>query len=114
MVERAFRTPIMHRVVKHQGVIHFGGVIADDTRKSMGGQTREILAKLDGLLAEAGSSKARLLSAQIYITDMTKKAEMNEAWVEWLDPADLPTRATIGVADLGPGTLVEIVITAAA
>lgn len=103
----------MHRMVEHQGVIYFGGVIGDDTTLSMGGQTREILTKLETMLEEAGSSKAKLLSAQIFITDMRMKSEMNEAWVAWLDAKDLPARATIGVSDLGPGTLVEIVITAA-
>lgn len=113
MINRIQRTPIMHRLVEYQGVIYCGGVIADDTEKSMAGQTREILAKLDALLAAAGTSKANLLSAQIYITNMRKKGEMNEAWVAWLDENDLPARATIGVADLGPGILVEIVVTAA-
>ena len=114
MITRTHQTPIMHRMVEHQGVIYFGGVIADDTGQSMGGQTREILAKLETLLQEGGSSKARLLSAQIFLTDMRMKSEMNEAWVAWLEGKDLPTRATICVSDLGSGVLVEIVLTAAA
>jgi enamine deaminase RidA (YjgF/YER057c/UK114 family) len=45
---------------------------------------------------------------------MSRKEEMNEAWMEWLDDADLPSRATIGGCDLGdPKRLIEIVLTAA-
>jgi len=113
LIKRIVRTPIMHRVVEHQGVAYFGGVIADNLVQSVGAQTREVLSKLDVLLREAGSGKDRLLSAQIFLADMNGKSAMNEAWQEWLDPQQLPARATIGVSDLGPGVLVEIVITAA-
>ncbi len=79
----------------------------------MKGQTAQICAKIDDLLARVGSTKDRLLTAMVYLSDFSEKEGMNEAWLEWL-PADiLPTRATVGVADLGPDTLVEIVVTAA-
>ena len=50
----------------------------------------------------------------IFITDMSRKAEMNCAWKAFFNGKDLPTRATIGVAALDPGVLIEIVSTAAA
>lgn len=113
-MERGDRTTIMHRYVKSGGVVYFSGAIADDLTLSMKGQTAQIATKLDRLMSLAGTSKHKILTAQIYVTDMTEKDQMNEAWLEWLSPEILPTRATVGVADLGPGVRIEIVISAAA
>jgi enamine deaminase RidA (YjgF/YER057c/UK114 family) len=75
-------------------------------------QTREALAAIDRTLAEAGSHKSRILRATVYIADMAQKPEMNRAWDEWVDPANPPQRACIGVALEGKD-LVEVLITAA-
>jgi enamine deaminase RidA (YjgF/YER057c/UK114 family) len=113
MIERIGQTKIMHRIVENNGVLYLGGIVADDTSVSMEGQTRQICQKIEKLLVSAGSSKAKLLAAQLYITDMSQKEAMNKAWTEWLAPEDMPARATLGVADLGgPETLIEIVVTA--
>lgn len=113
MTKRIEQTKIMHRVVEHGGVLYLGGITADDTTVGMGGQTSQICAKIDKLLALAGSDKTRILSAQIFITDMSLKGEMNDAWTAWMPAEHLPARATVGVADLGtPTTLIEIVVTA--
>lgn len=112
MTQRYLRTPIMHRVVEHNGIVYVGGTTCDDESLDMAGQTREILAKIDKYLAEAGTDKTKLLSATIFVTDLNMKPEMDKVWKEWLDPSLLPTRATVGVADLGDTTLIEIVVTA--
>lgn len=112
MVNRILQTPIMHRIVEHNGIAFLGGLIADDLSQSMGDQTEQICAKLDKLLGEAGTDKTKLLSAMLYVTDMSQKSEMNAAWTKWIAAADLPTRATIGVADLGKDVLIEVVVTA--
>jgi enamine deaminase RidA (YjgF/YER057c/UK114 family) len=115
VIKRIEKTKIMHRAVEHNGIVFVGGIIADDVSVGMGGQTRQICEKLDTVLAMAGTDKTKLLSAQLYITDMAQKEEMNAAWLEWLDGNYLPARATIGVADLGgPSILIEVVVTAAA
>ncbi len=113
MIERHLRTPIMHRVVAHGGVLYFGGIVAEDRSASMKGQTEQVLARIGALLNETGSDKGKVLTATIYITDMALKDEMNEAWTAWFEPGHLPSRATIGVAELGPKVLIEVVITAA-
>jgi len=114
-VQRALSTAILHRIVRFNNVAYLAGVVADDLSAGVEGQTRDICRKLDELLAEAGSSAEELLSAQIFLTDMSRKAEMDRAWQGWIDARDLPARATIGVTDLGdPRILVEIVVTAAA
>ena len=113
-IQRGERLDIMHRFVKHNGVIYFAGLVSLDATLSMRGQTEQITQRLDNYLALAGTSKERLLTATIYVTDLGLRPEMNEAWKAWISDEDLPARATIGVADLGPGTLIEVVVTAAA
>jgi len=104
----------MHAAVEHNGLIFVGGHAASDISLGMKEQTQQVCAKLDDVLAECGSDKTQLVSARIYISDMSKQEEMNEAWLEWLDGDDLPARATIGIADLGdPKRLIEVVVVAA-
>ncbi|WDZ80259.1 RidA family protein (plasmid) [Ensifer adhaerens] len=112
MAERHLRTPIMHRVVEHNGVVYVGGTTCDDESLDMAGQTREILARIDRYLAEAGTDKTKLLTATIFVTDLGKKPDMDAVWKAWAGPEDLPTRATVGVADLGGDTLIEVVVSA--
>ncbi|MBL4720000.1 MAG: RidA family protein, partial [Alphaproteobacteria bacterium] len=75
-------------------------------------QTRLTLAKLDKNLGDLGSDKTRILSATVYITDISKKADMDAVWNPWIGPGNWPQRACIGV-DLAEGDLVEITIVAA-
>ncbi|WP_203075695.1 RidA family protein [Falsiroseomonas ponticola] len=112
MIERIDRTPIMHRVVRHQDTLYLSGIIAADLAAPMAGQTRQVLERLEALLARHGSGRSKVLAATIYLSDMTQKAAMNEVWISWFAAEDLPARATIGVADLGPGVLIEVVATA--
>jgi enamine deaminase RidA (YjgF/YER057c/UK114 family) len=98
------------RAVVHNGIVY---TVATSPTKpaSLYEQTREALAAIDRNLADAGSHKSRILRATVYITDMGQKGEMNRAWDEWVDPANPPQRACIGVALEGKD-LVEILITA--
>lgn len=75
-------------------------------------QTRATLAVIEKALDDAGSGKARILSATVYLSDMNAKAAMDAEWVAWI-PADAgPQRACVE-AGLSPGTLVEIAVLAA-
>ncbi len=112
MIKRHIPTRINHRVVEAGGILHFGGLIADDLSLDMKGQTAQICAKIEKLLTEVGSSKEKLVTAMLYITDFDQKDGMNEAWLEWLPAEVLPTRATIGVAELGKNVLIEVVVSA--
>lgn len=103
---------IMHEVVENNGVLHFAGVVAEDAALDMEGQARQVFAQLDELLTAHGSSRDHILSALCFVTDMKAKPAMNAAWKDWLSADHMPTRATIGVADLD-GYLIEVVITAA-
>ena len=70
---RNIRTPIMHRAVEANGFVFVGGTIADDTSVSMGEQTRNILGKIAGYLKEAGTDASRVVSASIFVTDLSRK-----------------------------------------
>lgn len=100
------------RAVVHNGIVYLSGMVADDKTVPMKQQTEQVLARIDQYLAEAGSEKSKLLSAVVYLADMAKKDDMNEAWMAWMDPANPPVRAAVGTT-LTPGTLVEIMVTAA-
>ena len=110
-ITRSIRTPIMHRAVEANGFVFIGGTIADDTSVSMGEQTRNILGKIAGYLKEAGTDKSRVVSTSIFVTDLSKKKEMDAVWTEFFGE-HLPARATVGVADLGGSALIEVVVTA--
>jgi enamine deaminase RidA (YjgF/YER057c/UK114 family) len=112
MIKRTGSMAIGHKGVEYQGVVNVGGLIASDLATDMKGQTSQIAAKIDAVLAEHGTSKENLLTATIFVTDLNQRPAMNEAWSAWLSRETMPARATIGVADLGPGVLVEIVATA--
>ena len=114
-------TPIIHhlpgpfptrsRAVIHDGRVHAVSFVADKA-PDMYRQTVSALAHIDATLREAGTDKSRILTALVYIADMAQKAEMDRAWNEWVDRANPPMRACLGVT-LDGKDLVEIVITAA-
>lgn len=114
MITRHNTRPHLHGATVYNGVIYCSGHAATNLDLDTKGQTQEICAKLDTLLADLGSDKSKILQARVYLSDMSGKAQMNEAWMEWIDSADMPSRAAIGGCDLGePKRLVEIVVTAA-
>lgn len=114
MIERHGPGKYFHRAVETNGVLYLAGITAGDTTAGMRGQTEQVLTKIGNLLVELGSDKSKLITATIYITDMSLKDQMNQAWTEFFQPEELPARATLGVKDLGPGILIEVMVTAAA
>jgi enamine deaminase RidA (YjgF/YER057c/UK114 family) len=77
-------------------------------------QTRQILARIDELLAQSGTSKSKLLTAQVWLTDMQLFGAHNDVWNEWVDRQNPPVRACVVSPQLWrPGMLVEIMATAA-
>jgi enamine deaminase RidA (YjgF/YER057c/UK114 family) len=100
-----------HAVIVN-GIVTTAGITARDTTADVTAQTRDILAQIDDLLAEAGSSKSRLLTANIWLRDIASFGAMNEAWDAWVDMANLPVRATVEARLALPELLVEIQVTA--
>jgi enamine deaminase RidA (YjgF/YER057c/UK114 family) len=87
--------------------------VADDGHANITGQTQQVLANIDRLLAEAGSDKRKILSATIYLPDMSDFAAMNAVWEAWVAPGDAPARATVQAKLASPDYRIEISIVAA-
>ncbi len=90
------------------GVVYLAGQVADNTNADVNGQTAEVLAKIDALLAKAGSSKSKLLTVTIYLKDIKDFAAMNQVWDSWVAADGKPARATVQAALATAAYLVEI------
>ena len=113
-VERHDVAARMSKVVVHGDTVYLAGIVADQPKgKSTGEQTKDILRQIEGFLAKAGTDKSKLLSANIWITDMAKFAEMNAVWDAWVSPGHTPARATVEAGLAAPGYHVEIMVVAA-
>lgn len=103
--------PRMSQVVVHGDTVYLAGQVADDTSVGVGGQTEQILRKIDDKLASVGSDKSKLLSANLWISDMRYFNEMNA--VAWVAPGDPPARACVEARLATPQYQVEIMVVAA-
>ncbi len=113
-IERHETGPRMSQVVIHGNTVYLAGVVARQNQgKSVTEQTKEILSTIDGHLATAGTDKSKLLSANIWITDMATFNEMNAVWDGWVSPGNTPARATVEAKLAAPGYKVEIMVVAA-
>jgi enamine deaminase RidA (YjgF/YER057c/UK114 family) len=113
-IARYHAGPRMSQAVVHDATVYLAGQVADQSKgKSVGEQTKEILAKIDGLLAEAGSDKTRVLSATVYLADIATFAEMNAVWDGWVASGHPPARATVEARLAAPEYTVEIACIAA-
>ena len=93
--------------------VYLAGQVAADATQDMRGQTAQVLAAIDKLLAEAGTDKAHILMCQIFVKDLAEFPAMNEVWEDWLPPGDAPPRATVQANLARPDWKVEMVVTAA-
>ncbi len=94
-------------------VAYLAGQVADDVTQDVTGQTAQVLATIDNLLAEAGTDKTRILMAQIFVANMKEFDGMNKAWDAWVADGNAPPRATIEARLASADYKVEIVVTAA-
>lgn len=102
----------MSQAVIHNGIVYLAGQVGQPGA-SVTDQTREVLAQIDRLLAECGSDKTRILSAQVWMADMANFAEMNAVWDAWVPAGHAPARATGESALATPDYKVEIIVVAA-
>lgn len=107
MIERIDTGKTMSRAVKHNGLIYFSGHAAAGKHSTIQEQTQALLARYEELLKHHGSDKDHILSATIYICDMSLKPAMNDVWDAWINPGCGPVRVCVE-AGLEPGYLLEI------
>lgn len=113
-ITRIAQGPRMSQAVVHGNIVYLAGQVANKTAgASVDEQTREILASINSLLAQAGSDKTKILSATIYLVDMATFPEMNKAWDGWVAQGHTPARATVEAKLAAAPYKVEIAVIAA-
>ena len=112
-VKRIDTNKLMSKAVIHGDTVYLSGLTASDRTQDVKGQCQQILDTIDSYLDQAGTDKSKILSAQIWLTDIGTWADMNEIWVGWIDPANPPARATVESALAAPGLSIEIMVVAA-
>ena len=112
-IDRIQPGPRMSQAVVHGNTVYLAGQVAANPVPSVARQTRQILSQIDKLLKAAGTSKAKLLTTNIWLTDIRAFAEMNEAWDAWIDKSNMPVRATVEAKLAAPDYNVEIMVVAA-
>lgn len=110
-IERIDVGEIMSQAVVHGDIVYLAGQVSSDA-SDVEGQTQAILNKIDSLLARCGTQKTRILSATIYLADISAFGEMNEVWKKWVPVGATPARATVEAKLAAPDFLVEIVVVA--
>ncbi len=103
----------MSRIVKHNGTIFLCGQVAADATQGISEQTQTMLDKVDALLTQAGSDREHILSATIYVKDMSYFADMNAVWDAWVPEGHAPARACVAAKMAREALLVEISVVAA-
>ena len=111
-IKRLYPGPRMSQAVIHGDTVYLAGQVGNPG-SGLKEQAEEALAAVDSLLAEAGSDKTRILSAQIWMADMANFAEMNAVWDAWVPAGHAPARATGESALATPDYKVEIIVVAA-
>lgn len=101
---------VIHRA---SGLCWLAGIVGEDPKADLAGQTQSVLAQIDRLLAEAGSDKTRIVSATIYLPSMGDFAAMNAEWERWVPAGQTPARATVEAKLANPDLKVEIQVVAA-
>jgi enamine deaminase RidA (YjgF/YER057c/UK114 family) len=106
--------PRMSQCVVHGNTVYTAGQVAVNAPgASAADQTKDILASIDRLLAQAGTDKTKLISATIWLADIKDFAEMNSVWDKWVSPGNTPCRACVESKLAAPQFTVEIGVIAA-
>ncbi len=113
-IRRIGAGPRMSKAVVHGNTVYLAGQVADKSKgASVADQTKEIVGIIDELLKEAGSDKTKILSATIYLSDISTFPQMNSVWDTWVVAGQTPARATVEAKLAAPEYTVEIAVTAA-
>ncbi len=108
-VKRLEVGPRMSQAVVHGETVYLAGQVAMDAPgAAVADQTRNVLDRIDKLLAEAGTDKSKLLSATIWLADMDTFNDMNAVWDAWVAPGNTPCRACVNAKLAAPQYDVEI------
>lgn len=112
-IKRIDTNKLMSKAVVHGDTVYLSGLTASDRSLDVKGQCQQILDSIDSYLTQAGTNKSKLLSANIWLTDIKEWADMNEVWTAWVDPENTPARATVEAPLAAPDLKIEIMVVAA-
>lgn len=113
MVQRFDVGARLSEMAVHNGVAWLAGQVATDASQDITGQTTQVLAQIDALLARAGTDRSKILMCQIFLADLADFPGMNAVWEKWVPAGHAPPRATVQAALAKPEWRVEMVVTAA-
>lgn len=111
-ITRHESSSVYSKCVEANGTVYTAGIVPADLARDVKGQTEEVLGEIDRLLALAGTTRANLVSATIWLADIRLREAMNEAWIAWLGGKDAPVRACVEAKLVDPRMLVEIAVIA--
>ena len=106
--------PYLNEAASYGGSVYLAGLAADDLSQDVRGQTRQTLATIDRVLAQAGSNKSKILRVEVWLADITNFDAMNEVYLAWLDPENVPARVCVESRLWDKAVQVEIMVTAVA
>ncbi len=105
---------VFSSVVEHGGVVYVSGLVPKERSPDVATQAKDVFKQIDENLAKAGVDKSRLLKVEIWLKHIERDfAAMNAAWLEWVDPANLPVRVTSEANLASSDVLIEVMVTAA-
>jgi Putative translation initiation inhibitor, yjgF family len=96
----------------HNGTVYLAGQIGSGDG-GIKAQAALMLGKVDALLGEAGTDRAHMLAATIFLKDMQDFTAFNEVWDAWVPEGHAPARACVQASMNHPDVLCEVVVTAA-
>ena len=108
MIQRFQAGSRMSQAVSANGFVFVAGQVAEDRKAGIAGQTRDVLAKIDALLAEAGTTRAKLVAVNVFLPHITDFDAMNEVYDAWLDRENPPARACVEARLADPDLRVEM------
>jgi enamine deaminase RidA (YjgF/YER057c/UK114 family) len=106
-------SPRMAQAVTYNGAVHIAGQVANNRKAGIEDQTRQVLAKIDALLAEAGTSKSKLVAVNVFLPHITDFEAMNIVYDAWVDPERPPARACVEARLADPDLRIEMTAIAA-
>jgi enamine deaminase RidA (YjgF/YER057c/UK114 family) len=113
MIKRCQVGPRMSQAVSCNGLVYVAGQVADNRKAGIEEQTRDVLAKIERLLAEAGSGKAKLLTVNVFLPHISDFEAMNRVYDAWIEPGEPPARACVEARLADPDLRIEITAVAA-
>ena len=112
-IKRLHVGPRLSQIAVHGNTVYSAGIVADDPKADAAGQTRQVLARIDQYLGEAGTDKTKIVNATIWLADIKDFAAMNSVWDEWVPKGNTPPRACVEAKLAAPQYKVEIRVIAA-